>query len=261
MFPREHGAWSLLITPFVAALLLAGRLTWTVGAALCAVLAVFLLRAPLVALARQRWVWRERRAESAEARRWLLWLGPALAVSGGWLAVEWGAAALWMGAAALGLTGGAVWMTVRNRQRTVWFQVVSCAGLAFSAVAAARAAAGHFPLWGWVLWGLCALHGACGVLVVHARLDGIVSRKRGEAAGALRRTAWIAVAASGLTAAGVWFWAPWVAVAPALATAAQAMELGFMDLDTPLKRVGLRAMTVSIAHALMLVWSLRPGVI
>jgi hypothetical protein len=257
MFPREHGAWSLLVTPFVAALLLAGRVNWTVGAALCTVLAMFLLRAPLVTLARQRWVWRDRRAESDEARRWVLWLGPCLAVFGGWLLLEWGWAAVWMGAAALGLTAGAVWMTARNRQRSAWFQGLSSAGLAFSAVAAARAAMGHFPLWGWVLWGLCGLHGACGVLVVHARLNGIVSRKRGEATGTLRRTAWVGLWVSGLAAVLVLMWKPWVAAAPVLATLAQGMELRYMDLDAPLRRVGLRAMTVSIVHALMLVLALR----
>lgn len=257
MLPREHGAWSLLVTPFVAALLVAGRVNWTVAAALGAVLAVFLLRAPLVTLARQRWVWRERREESAEARRWLLWLGPCLAVFGGWLLWEWGWAAVWMGAAALGLTGGAVWMTVRNRQRSAWFQVLSSAGLAFSAVAAARAAMGHFPLWSWVLWGLCGLHGACGVLVVHARLDGIVSRKKVEAAGTLGRSAWVGLWVSGLVTLLVFLWKPWVAAAPALATVAQGVELKYMDLDAPLRRVGLRAMTVSIVHALMLVWALR----
>jgi hypothetical protein len=218
---------------------------------------MFLLRAPLVALARQRWVWRERRAESAEARRWLFGLAPGLAVAGGWLAFEWGAVAVWMGAAALALTAAAVWMTVRNRQRSVWFQVVSCAGLAFSGVAAARAAAGHFAVWAWVLWGLCALHGACGVLAVHARLDAVIARKRGDETGAARQTAWAALLVSTAATAGVWWWLGWAAAAPAFATAAQALELRFMSIGTPLKRVGLRAMTVSIAHALLLVAALR----
>lgn len=256
MFPREHGAWSLLLTPFAAALLVAGQLNWTVAAAFAAVVAMFVARAPLVTLSRQRWVWRERRPESRQAARWLAGVAVVLAVCGGWLFLSWGRAALWMGAAAAVLAGTAVWMTVRNRQRSVWLQVASSAGLAFSAVAAARAATGQFPLWSWALWGLCAVHGSCGVLVVHARLEEIVSRKRGEAAGGARRVAWAALAASAAVTVVVALWKPWLALGPSLAAAAQAVELARMDLDTPLRSVGLRAMAVSMAHALLLVWAI-----
>jgi hypothetical protein len=255
MLPREHGAWSLLLTPFLAALLVAGRLNWDVLAALIAVLALFITRAPLVALARQRYVWRDPRPESAQATRWLRGLLPALALSGTVLALDWGWAAVWMGLAATALTAAAVAMTVRNRQRSPWFQVVSSAGLAFSAVAAARAATGHFPAWAWILWSLCALHGACGILVVHARLEAIIARKQ-KSAPAPPTAARAALAVSALATLALALWQPILALAPALATSAQAAELLRMNLDTPLRTVGLRAMALSIAHALILVRAL-----
>ncbi len=254
MLPREHGAWSLLLTPFFAALLIAAQLNLSVAAALVAVLAAFLIRTPLVVLARQHWTWRDPRPESAQARQWLSWLLLTLFASAAALIFDWGwPAALSIGAGVLALTFAAVWMTVRNRQRTVWFQILSCAGLAFSAVAAARAATGRFPLWAWLLWGLCTLNGAAGVLVVHTRLDALIARKTGVANNRYRLSAWCAVAISALTAVAIAATGrPPLALAPALASAAHAVELHAMNLDTRLTTVGLRAMTLSIIHALLL---------
>ncbi|MBI4877735.1 MAG: YwiC-like family protein [Acidobacteria bacterium] len=255
LLPREHVAWSLLLTPFAASLLIARRWNGDILAVLCAVAALFLLRAPLIALARQRWVWKEARPEAEQARRWLAWLGPVLILSGGWLASRWGlAVAAGLGGIALLLSVAAVAMTIANRQRTAWFQVVSCAGLTFSAVAAARAATGGFPNWAWILWGLCVIHGAAGILVVHARLDAIVASKRKPApATPGLRPAWIAIVLAGAASVAIAAYQPWLALAPALAAAAQAAELAWMDVSTPLKTVGLRAMTLSIFHALALV--------
>ena len=61
----------MLLQPFAAAAVVAAEWTPALGAALGAMLAVFLAREPLLVLARQRWVWREPRPETARARRWL----------------------------------------------------------------------------------------------------------------------------------------------------------------------------------------------
>jgi len=259
MLPREHGAWSLLLTPFAAALLIDGRLNWSVAAALAAVLAAFLMRAPLVVLARQHWVWRNVRAESSQARRWLLVLLPVITVAAAVLLHDWGwLTTVSMGAGAFALTLAAVWATIQNRQRSVWFQVFSCAGLTFSSVAAARSAAGHFPAWAWPLWALCTLNGAAGILVVHTRLDALIARKAGSTGNRFHVPAWCAVFVSAAAAAACVIGGKnALALAPALASAAFALELRTMDLDTRLTTVGLRAMTLSIIHALLLVVAFR----
>ena len=66
--PREHGAWGMLLQPFAAAAVVAAEWTPALGAALGAMLAVFLAREPLLVLARQRWVWREPRPETEIGR-------------------------------------------------------------------------------------------------------------------------------------------------------------------------------------------------
>ena len=171
LWPREHGAWSLLLTPLSAALIVAGRVNLLTGAVLGAALALFLLREPLLVLARQRWVWREEKPESALARRWVAALGLVLAGFGVALARAWGLPLVAvMAAGAAALTMAAVWMALRNRQRSVWFQTMSCGGLAFTAVAAARSVNEGFPAWSWILWGLCWLQGVAGILVVHTGL-------------------------------------------------------------------------------------------
>ncbi|MBI5283398.1 MAG: YwiC-like family protein [Candidatus Solibacter usitatus] len=261
MLPREHGAWSLLLTPFVAALLVAGRLNGEAALALAAVLAAFLVREPLIVLARQRWVWREQRAEAAVARKWLLIWGLAVAGSGGALVWRWGwREAGLMGAGAAALTGIAVWMTVNNRQRSAWLQVASCGGLTFSAVASARAVSGGFPQWAWILWGLCWLQGVAGILTVHTRLEALTGKKTGKTENRFRPQAWAAVGlmagvAVGLAVKGAWLLAP----APGLAALAHGWELAAMRLETRLKVVGLRAMSLSIGYALLVVAALRMG--
>ena len=73
MLPREHGAWGLLLMPFLCAAVLARRAEWLLLPALGLALLGFILREPLVTLARQRWVWREEKPESVAAARCLAW--------------------------------------------------------------------------------------------------------------------------------------------------------------------------------------------
>lgn len=259
MWPREHGAWSLLLTPFVAALLVAGRVKPTTCAVLAAALALFLLREPLLVLARQRWVWREERPESALALRWTAGLGTLLAGLGVVLARAWGLPLMaGLGAGAAALTILAVWMALRNRQRSVWLQTASCGGLTFTAVAAARSVNDGFPQWGWVLWGLCWLQGVAGILVVHTRLDAMIARKTGRPETAIRQAAWLAVGLLAVVAAALaGRGSMLLAAAPALAAAAHGWELAAMRLETKLKVVGLRAMALSMTYALIVALALR----
>jgi len=137
MIPREHGAWAMLLLPFVSALVLARRVEWEVAPAAVAVIGVFLIREPMLALWRQVSVWKERRAEADTARRCLLWYLPAIAASAAallWRLPPWPTLVIGSAAAMLTVTSG--YLIVHNRQRSLLLQVSSAAGLNASAIIA-----------------------------------------------------------------------------------------------------------------------------
>ena len=68
-FPREHGAWGMLLFPFISAAVLTGAWSWSYIPASFAALAVFLIREPLTVLARQEYVWTNEHPEAGVARR------------------------------------------------------------------------------------------------------------------------------------------------------------------------------------------------
>lgn len=258
--PREHGAWSMLAQPFLCALILAGQAGWALLPAMAAMVAGFLLRTPLVTLARQQWVWRgEEKPETSEARRWVVVLGIVLAGSAALLSGVWPWRDLaWLGAGAMALTGVSVWVSVRNRQRSIAFQVVSAAALSGSAVVGSLAGMGAIAGWAWWLWGLCWAHAAAAILVVHARLEARMGKPRTRAAGWAQIGLLGAGAAFGLMREG------WIAAALILVAAAHLWSLWRLgdpeELKRPLKSVGWRAVAVSAAYSALVVaglWSRR----
>lgn len=173
----------MLAQPFLGALLILHRVSWTIVPVLAAVLLVFLIREPLIVLARQKWVWRDpqgERPETAHARRYVLLELLGLASAGAWLLAVW---PFWwiavLGAGAGALTALAVFITLRNRQRAIWFQALSAAGLSASGIAACLAVTGGVPAWGWWWWGLHAAHFFAGILVVHVRLEARIAARKG----------------------------------------------------------------------------------
>ena len=178
MFRREHGAWSMLLQPVVAAAIPGCQWHWTMVAALAGIVAMFLIRQPLVVLARQRYVWKDIHPETALAWRWLAGLGACSALAGVALYGRWRLELLLlMGVGAAVMTVLAVWATIRNRQRPVWLQVVSAAGLTSSCVAIAAGASRLLETWVLWLWGVMALQATAAILVVHARLDAKIHAK------------------------------------------------------------------------------------
>src|SRR4029077_2283578 len=69
--PREHGATAMLLTPIVCAAILAREWRWSELATLIAAIAVLAAKDPMVVLARQRFVWKQRHLETAAAMQWL----------------------------------------------------------------------------------------------------------------------------------------------------------------------------------------------
>lgn len=177
--PREHGAWAMLLQPFIGSLIALKAVAWPVAPALGCVVLAFLVREPLLVLARQKWVWRDPHAETAAARMQVIWQLAAIAICAGLLTFAWPLKALLgLGGAAGALTILAVTMTVHNRQREVWFQALSATGLSASGLAACLAVTGRVPSWGWSWWLLHAVHFWTGILVVHVRLQARIDAKR-----------------------------------------------------------------------------------
>lgn len=248
----------MLLAPFVAAAILGGAWTLELLAGLAAILLAFIIREPLTVLARQKWVWRSPNPATASAKRALAWQLPVLLLIGAYL---WASLpqlpllALSAGGVALTLT--AVWMTVRNRSRSIVLQVVSAFALTSSGLLAALATTGRLPMWAWQLWVLMSLHSVVGTLNVHARLE---QKRRGRTTRGSYSTA-IAGGLAGLLgglALVAWqseFWA--CAVPLGFSALVALVELARLRrpgaLDEPFQRVGLRLLVLSLAHAALVV--------
>lgn len=177
--PREHGAWAMLLQPFIGSIIALKAVAWPLAPALACVLLAFLVREPLLVLARQRWVWRDSHPETSAARMQVIWRLTSLGIGAVLLAVAWPLKALLgLGGAAAALTILAVMMTVHNRQREVWFQALSATGLSASGLAACLSVTGSIPSWAWSWWMLHAVHFWTGILVVHVRLQARIDAKR-----------------------------------------------------------------------------------
>lgn len=258
--PREHGAIAMLLTPFFAAAILMRRVYWPELVALAAIAGVFAIKDPLVVLARQRFVWKQEHSETRTARRTaameallLLVCGIALMLVGNWRTLV----PLFLGAA--GFTVLVVIVTVRNKQRSEWFQVASAAALSATSLMACVSAIGSIPEWCCLLWILCALQAAAGIFVVHARLDArIAARKNITVQSQSRRVAFVAQAV--LILAGVLFGLFqqfWIAAALVLAALLYLLELRRQkqqrSLQISLKSVGLLVLAQSTVYTLILI--------
>lgn len=257
--PREHGAWAMLLAPFVSAAVVARQLTWELAPALVCVLGVFLLRQPLVVLWRQAAIWKEAHPETAGARAGLPVYGGMAAVSA--LLLFWRLPAvplLVLGAGAAALTAVATWLTVHNRQRSVALQLVSAAGLNASALVAWLALRHELSRTAWELWGLQFVFSAATVLAVHAKLEAMRSKRPPHPWSAAMLGSAAAMAAAGVYAAqGAW----WLAAALALAAGASLRELARLRhaqaRAEPLRQVGLRTLAASLVFSILVVIGLR----
>lgn len=263
MWPREHGAWSMLAQPFLCALILSREFHWSVIVAAIAVVAAFLMREPLVVLARQRFVWRERKPETAVAKRWLVWEALLLAVATAALLFRWPwSFLLAFGAGTVLLTAVAVWMTVKNLQRSTWLHLVSAAALSATGLAACLSATGELRSWAWPLWAMTAAHAAAGILVVHARLEARIAARSHKTLASRFRLPAQALQVILLAGALLCVVAGRALLAGALllSAAVHLWDLYHLtsprSLATPLTTVGLRAMSLSIAFSALVVYGL-----
>jgi hypothetical protein len=263
LFPREHGSWGMLLFPLISAMILTQLWTWSFVPAVAAALAVFLIREPLVVLARQRYVWKDLRPETAAARRSLLVFGALAGVSGAWLLalapLGWLIA---LGLVAAGLSGAYIYGALKNLQRSPILQIAGAVGLSASALLP-YLAAGLLPDSSlWLLIGAQVVHGAGSVLVVHARLEAVRALKTGAVVHArhVAAASWLALHA--ITAVTLALTGrPWVGAILAIPLAVHVADLARLKdprfLRTPLRRVGFRELGLSTVFTVLVVVALR----
>lgn len=254
----------MLLEPFLGSWIALKTFAWPVLPALAAVLLMFVIREPLLVLARQRWVWRELKPETAAARRRLAFQLAGLLAAGASLLAAW---PWWIviviGAAAGALTAVAVWVTVHNHQRKVWFQALSATGLSSSCIPASLALTGAIPSWCWWWWALHAAHFLAGILVVHLRLEARIQARKSPAGlapayRAMRRAAAaVAVALMAAGAALAFFGQPYYALAM-LFSGIVHLHGAFSahtatSVARPMASVGKRALAVSIAFTMLMI--------
>ncbi|MFZ0392952.1 MAG: YwiC-like family protein [Terracidiphilus sp.] len=258
--PREHGATAMLLTPIVSVAILARSWHWSELAVLAAAFAAMAAKDPAVLLVRQQFVWKQRSPDLPAAVRWFLGWSVVLVASVAILLATWPLKAfLAMGAGIAAFGSVAVFVNVKNRQRSTLFQILSAAALTSTALAACIASTGSIAPWCWWFWALIAMQASAGILVVHARLDARIAQRKNLAAnGQFRRAAQAALVlllSAALTATILRN--GWIALALALAVAGYAYELMRqkrpVSLEMPLKTVGLEALTLSILYSGLLI--------
>jgi hypothetical protein len=265
--PREHGATAMLLTPMVCAVILARKWRWSELATLIAAIAALAAKDPMVVLARQRFVWKQRHPETAAAVQWLAGWIAILILCGLVFVATWPFTALIvLGLGVCGFSTLAVVINVKNRQRSTLFQIISAAALTSSSLATCLSANGSIAPWCWWLWLLMAMQAAAGILVVHARLDArSASRGTAHVGDVYRRAAQVAlgVLVCAAIVASI-LGRTWIALALLLVIAGYWYDLrGQQDrvgLQMPLKRVGQRALALSSLYAVLLIlglWCLR----
>jgi len=257
--PREHGATAMLLIPFVCVAILAREWRWSELATLVAAFAVLAAKDPMVVLARQRFVWKQRHLETNVAAQWLTGWMVVLFISGLVLVITWPLTAiLAMGLGVCLSSTLAVVIHVKNRQRSTLFQVASAAALTSSSLATSLSATGAIAPWCWWLWLLMAMQAAAGILVVHARLDArIASRLPAPSRDRFRRAAQVslsALACAALTAAILG--RGWIALALLVVVIGYGYDLRSQrdpaGIQLPLKTVGQRALTLSFLFSVLL---------
>jgi len=250
----------MLLTPFVSAAVLLRQISWQEAVGLLAIVCAFIIKDPLIVIARQRFVWKQGHPETKLAVRYaaaesavLVACGFALILTRDWRPFL----PLFAGAGAF--TVLAVIANVRNWQRSEWFQIASAVGLTATCLVACLSVLSSIPEWCWLLWFLSALQATAGIFVVHARLDArIAVRKPAAADGNSRRAARIAIlvlliAAAFFVSAGRF----WIAAALLIAATAYFLELRRQrdrrSLQIPLTSVGKQALGLSIVYAAMII--------
>lgn len=263
--PHEHGAWGLLLQPFVAAAVLAWRWDFQLIPAFFLVLLGFLIREPLVILSRGFWAGHATTGRTQVAVKWLLVeaAGILISLSIALRSLPWKPLGALIVVGTI-LTVISVWFALENRQRSIGLQVGAVGGLGSSAFMSALAATHEVPPWAWLLWTIFVLHGVVSVLCVHARLEMRVATARSTGVDP-RGPATFATILQFLSAIPIGYYAGFVTAIPIVVSSViHGIELrrlaSLQNIRERLQRVGLRMLAVSLAHTLLTIIVLWPWV-
>jgi hypothetical protein len=258
--PREHGATAMLLTPIASVAILARTWHWSELAVLTAAFAALSAKDPAVLVMRQRFVWKQRSPETSTAARWLTGWSVVLIASVIALLATWPLMAfLAMGAGVAAFGCVAIFVNLKNRQRSTLFQIASAAALTSTSLATCISATGSIAPWCWWFWALIAIQASAGILVVHSRLDARIALRKPAAASLQFRNA--AKAALGLllcaAATAMALKRLWIALALALAVVGYAYDLwrqkDSASLQMPLKTVGQQALMLSTLYSTLVI--------
>lgn len=258
--PREHGATAMLLTPIFSVAILARTWHWSEVAVLLAAFAAISAKDPAVVLMRQRFVWKQRSPETSTAAQWLLGWSILLIASVVVLLAAWPLKLfIGMGAGIAVFGCMTIYVNVKNRQRSVLFQIASAAALTSTSLATCISAVGAIAPWCWWFWALIAMQASAGILVVHARLDARIALRKTAAANQQFRHS--AQAALGIllcaAAAALILRHAWIGLALGVAVIGYAYDLmrqkDSISLQMPLKTVGQQALLLSTLYSALLI--------
>lgn len=264
VFPREHGAWGILLVPLVAGGWM-GYQPGSLGPLLLftvAVLALFLLRTPLEAWLGGAAIRAHTAAERALARK-AAGLYALLAMLAGFTLLRHGPAAglLWLGMVAA-LCGFAQAGLRRLRRETrVPAQVIGAVGLTATAPGAYYVAAGALDQTAYVLWLVNWLFAAHQIHYVHLRIGAAKARTRPEKFRAGRGFVITqSVLLGGLAGVAAASYAPpmlFLAFIPALVRAAVWFQQPQGTLSV--RRLGFSELAQNIAFGVLVIVTLQVG--
>ncbi len=262
-FPREHGATAMLFTPILCAAILARQWHWATLAVVTAAFAAMAAKDPLVILLRQHFLWKQPRPETPIAAKWFAGWMLVLAASAALLITRWPLrVTIFFGIGIAAFAALALWVNIKNKQRSTLFQILSGAALTSSCLATSLAATGSVQRWCWWLWLLLAMNAATGILVVHSRLDAVIALKRNQPAETtFRRAAFIAIGVLLLAAILFAVQHLWlISLALSVALLGYARELRRQrsadDLKISFTHVGQRSLLEASIFAILLILAL-----
>ena len=258
--PREHGAWGIVLIPFLTAVIIAGSYQAPVWVALAAVFLAFIARYPVELLMVPSAYRRAGSPERSQARKFAWAYGLPATLLGGLLVVYWQLYLLLpLGGVALALFLVHVRGGKSGEERSLVMELVGTVGLTLSGLVGWIAATGGLDRAGLLIWALNGLFFCSGVLYVKARIRSRLAVHRPElASGASLMVGWHLALVVFVAAMVVMKWLSPLIVLPFVVAAARA-AWGAQQGGRPfvLTRLGWSEVALSVFFAMFLTLGFR----